>query len=453
MSAQASIAHRLEQLSARLASSRQGDLRRYSHFFSALGARVETARAVEHELDRLLARRFNALHYLRTDEHGLSRIVADLLDPRGTHGQGTLFLAVLLGLDRFRNALSWPVLDPCRITVVTERRIADERRIDISVEIADGDEKRYCLAIENKPYAADQPNQVEDYLRFLKDQYKDRFLLAYLSPNGKGPSDWSIRKKELQSWKERFAIMAYAAGPAESGDEFEEMRISSALTDWLRECRKTCDVDRLRWFLREVETFCDKKFGGTVTTTSEREEVKDFILANDDNVRTAIAVIEAWPETRDEVVRRFLTALRNQVAQHLGEFADLQIESGFENKCTKDGIWVYRPAWSTDGGTLYSIWLGHDGGAKNWWVGVSVEDSNAEERLKEPLRRAMQGGDSGSKFPWYRYLDEHKDWSPLVARLHEESRNAGKLMDYFSRRYVEVAEAAVPIIDKVLANR
>ena len=171
-------------------------------------------------------------------------------------------------------------------------------------------------------------------------------------------------------------------------------------------------------------------------------------------MRTAIAVVEAWPETRDEVVRKFLTALRDRVAQDLGEFADLQIESGFRNKWTEDGVWVYRPAWSTEDGPLYSIWLGHNGRAKDWWVGVAVgETGDAEERLKEPLRRAMPGGDSSSKYPWCRYLDEHKDWSPLVARLHEESLNVGELMEYFSRRLVEVAKAAIPIIDEVQADR
>ena len=64
----------------------------YRRFFAELRPRLETARALEAELDRHLARRFNVLDYMRTDELGLSRIVADLLNPRGPHGQGKLFL-------------------------------------------------------------------------------------------------------------------------------------------------------------------------------------------------------------------------------------------------------------------------------------------------------------------------------------------------------------------------
>ena len=42
-------------------------------FLDEIAPRLETARVLEHELDRNLARRFNVLDYLRDDELGLSR--------------------------------------------------------------------------------------------------------------------------------------------------------------------------------------------------------------------------------------------------------------------------------------------------------------------------------------------------------------------------------------------
>ena len=60
--------------------------------FRTLGPRLAAARHVERELDRVLASRFNPLDYLRTDELGLSRILADLLNPNAAHGQGAAFL-------------------------------------------------------------------------------------------------------------------------------------------------------------------------------------------------------------------------------------------------------------------------------------------------------------------------------------------------------------------------
>ena len=143
----------------------------YRRFFAELLPRLDAARQLEREFDRRFAHRFNVLDYLRQDELGLSRIVADLLDPTARHGQGTLFLAAFLGLDGVRDALRWPDLDRCRIMVITERQIDHERRIDVSVEIVDAEGNACCLAIENKPYAADQPKQVEDYLSSLESRY------------------------------------------------------------------------------------------------------------------------------------------------------------------------------------------------------------------------------------------------------------------------------------------
>ena len=75
----------------------------YERFFAELVPRLEMARDLERKLGRKLAHRFNNLDYLRDDELGLSRIIADLLNPKASHGQGVLFLQTLLALERLKN--------------------------------------------------------------------------------------------------------------------------------------------------------------------------------------------------------------------------------------------------------------------------------------------------------------------------------------------------------------
>lgn len=114
----------LEDLADRLAEARASERELYQRFFATLAPRLEMARFVERELDRDLARRFNVFDYLRTDELGLSRIIADLLDPAGTHGQGALFLKALL--------------DHCPATMaslVTDDRSLRESVIHVSVSL------------------------------------------------------------------------------------------------------------------------------------------------------------------------------------------------------------------------------------------------------------------------------------------------------------------------------
>ena len=63
----------------------------YKPFFNELQPRLETARMLQRELESNLAQRFNVFDYLRTDELGLSRIIADLLSREGTVQQVSTF--------------------------------------------------------------------------------------------------------------------------------------------------------------------------------------------------------------------------------------------------------------------------------------------------------------------------------------------------------------------------
>ena len=342
-------------LAARLNKVRETNRMEYQRFFDGLAPRLEMARALERELDRKLAHRFNVLDYLRDDELGLSRIIADLLDPEASHGQGTLFLQMFLerleSLNRFDTG---GALDMIRITVRGERVITDDRRIAVSVEIVGNDGETHCLAIENKPYAGDLENQVKDYLDYLEGEYGDRFLLIYLSPTGEGPSEWSIPKTGLKKWKGRFAIMPYHRGQEEQADAFEDFRIPYSLAEWLGECRKNCEVDRLRWFLRDAETFCQRRFGGqAMTTDSETKELLAFLLSepfNPENLKTAKVVHESWPAVRKYVCERFLEQLcsRLKTAEKLKKFAhDMHVDYEYDGESKYScAVWLYRECWA-----------------------------------------------------------------------------------------------------------
>ncbi len=457
------ISNRLAQLSERLASSRQSDRDRYGRFFTALGARMEGARAADRELDRLLARRFNALDYLRKDELGLSRIIADLLDPDGSHGQGVCFLK------RFRSLVGpnrWPADGAVRcedfnIKVVRERKTHGGGFLDISVELGLPGRGSACVVFENKPFAPDGENQIADYLKFLRCDYGTRFLLIYLSGHGGMPSEFALPKGFCT---DGLAIMPFCPRETAGDDEGNlALSLSFSLSDWLRECRQICEAERLRWFLREFETFCHNTFGGIMTTTSERKEVREFILDSDDNVLAALAVVEAWPETMDDVVKKFLEVLRIRIDQDLSSIEDLQTGSAFGGKGgPKNGVWAFRRAWSRAGNALPLVSLSHEGYANQWFIGVGLDigtgDVNAVGSLRECLRERLgncaelRGTTKSQTWAWYRYLEEHGDWRRMLACLHRESKEPGGWVNYFSRQFVDVAKLTIPIIDEVMKN-
>lgn len=442
-------------------------------FFDELAPRLETARVLEHELDRNLARRFNVLDYLRDDELGLSRVIADLLNPKASHGQGALFLHSLLCLEEFKKTQDWPNLDRSRISVVVERRIREDRRIDISVEIVSADEETYCLAIENKPYAGDQKKQIKDYLEFLKGKYDDRFLLIYLSPAGDGPSEESVPKNDLHEWNGRFAIMPYSGSGEEREDGFDDFRLRHSLAEWFGKCRKNCEVDRLRWFLRDAETFCQRTFGGqAMTTKSEnRTVVQDFVLADADRLRTAETVYESWPAIKDEVCRQFFERLRSAIEKKAKESVDDIIvvceytgEPNYSN-----WISMYRECWAhyeinqpaLKGITRTTIAMENQKkGPNGWCIGVvspmsrdkmTLGEKKRRERLDEELGDKLGPGKVSDWWPWWNWVEgDKKDWNLLIPELHKECQDKdGEIIRYFVNTFTEIAQEAIPIINKI----
>ena len=348
------------ELGTHLGDVRRADRRRYLQFFAELLPRLHAAKSLELELDRQLARRFNVFDYVSTSEVGLSTIVADLLNPEARHGQGTLFLRTLL--DELTEICHQPQLDANstkRISVVTERVITKKRRLDISVEIP-GSDGVFCLAIENKPYAGDQRNQVKDYLAFLEQEYSDRFLLIYLSPTGQGPSKWSLPCENLDRWKGRLAIMAYwgetngmDSEELTAEDRFAGFRVGLSLADWFSACRRRCEPDRLRWFLSEAEVFCRRRFGGhSMATDSETRAIRDFLFANRRHLETAQAVSDAWLTIKEGLCGGFLEHLRTVVSRRVREdlpriAPGIRVESEYrgENRWA-NFLWLYRESWT-----------------------------------------------------------------------------------------------------------
>ena len=113
--------------------------------------------------ERQQAPRFNSFKYLRDDEIGLSRVIADLLDPHAEHGQGTSFLEAMLEV--LPDPPGWlNGLHPATVHSIHVKREhwipEGDGRMDITVEISSAT-GHACLAFENKPYASDLDRQIE----------------------------------------------------------------------------------------------------------------------------------------------------------------------------------------------------------------------------------------------------------------------------------------------------
>lgn len=97
------------------------------------------------------------------DEVTVCRMIYELLSPRGSHCQGTLYLKLFL-----EGVLQIQVDDTEleTVTVYREYVIDEKRRIDLVIETAN-----HFIPIEMKIYAGEQQAQCWDYYNFTKEKF------------------------------------------------------------------------------------------------------------------------------------------------------------------------------------------------------------------------------------------------------------------------------------------
>lgn len=441
-------------------------------FLDGLRPQLELARKVESELDRRMARRFNVLDYISTSELGLSRVIADLLNPNAGHGQGTLFLDVLLRglkhssergerpLDLTKDYGDWDV-DDKSVQVKTERTIPGGRRLDVWVEIGVQDDRR-CLAIENKPYAGDGGGQVTAYLDYLEKEYRHRpngaaaHCLVYLPGSGEMPAQWSIddERREKEKRERDFAVMPYCrtapSSDAESeGDDDAAFLLDYTLADWFRDCRRACDVDRLRWFLGDAESFCERRFGGNAMTDATEDQLDEILMKQ---LGVVGEVVKRWPNVRAEALKRFGDRLKARIEEFGSDvWCEHDLDKLHLDKPPRwPGISVYRDAWRFDDQPLMIRAEAQSPGATNWIIGIRAFHTTIRDQLQGTLRDALGVGRATPKWPWFVYVDDPWRWWGRTETVVAMAR--GDADDYFVTRFRDIFEAAKDSIDKAIAE-
>jgi hypothetical protein len=191
--------------------------------------------------DKLQATRFNVFDLIDPDENKLSDIIADLLDPKGGHGQGDLFLRLFLEHPDLafdsnvkKNTKNATIQREAPTHGIPKYR----RRIDILINAG------VLIAIENKVDASEQEDQVKDYLEHL--YYCTRgcprqLKFIYLTRDRRPPKSLSPLILRMQQQNRSLAIWSYDA----------------ELRKWLETCREKCEAQKICNFLADFISYIE----------------------------------------------------------------------------------------------------------------------------------------------------------------------------------------------------
>ena len=256
---------------------------------------LETAKSLYSEQ---LAPDFQVFDFVNTSENGLSWIIANLLNPKGTHGQKTLFLEqfIRICLPNIQNNTVWQNY----LENLTQTEVETEattwanrayRRMDIYLSARINSET-FGICIENKPYANDQENQLADYFLELENRKLSQKHLVYLCEYGE-PSNYSVTKDVLESWikNQLISFVTY-----------------SQLVVWPTECKKDCQNHSVTEFLNQFIKFIQKQFMG-VDDMNEQEMILNSMLQDQQTITSSIKIsLNIF-----EMKRRLITKLLNEL--------------------------------------------------------------------------------------------------------------------------------------------
>lgn len=326
-------------------------------------------------------------------ENANSRILAEFLNPHGSHGLGPVFL------ERFFSALAIPFKVSSMTEVVTELAM-DEGRMDIVIRDRDLD---WCVVIENKIYAAEQDEQLPRYWNWLTTNYrKDNSRLLFLTLSG---YDSETAEKAKNTGRQIcYAPVSYA----------------SDVVSWLDECVALA-VERP--FVRETLRQYRNHIKNLTGTSMEKESMKEVIdlMTSADNFEAAQIIHNNY----DEACLRIVAGIFDDVAHELVGECDVApdakvptqyvVEEGFKFIERKTGV---------------EIRIAPDKrGYGKFFVGVTNDDSkNCGDVLRNKTDKTWI---KNNWWPSYKYLpDEFQWWSgELLLRCLREKVYRAQLVD------------------------
>ena len=251
---------------------------------------VKTIIVKNHAENYKQGKEFNVFYIqgIASDEVKVCRFIRELLDPRGSHGQGTIFLKSFV-----KNVLkveeSFSDDEYSKAHVTREELIDDSRRIDLVIRI-----KGRLFPIEVKVYAEDQDSQCFDYYKYAvrKDH---RTKIYYLTLDGHEPSD--VSKQSLTT------------------SQYVCVSFSDEILKWLDECIRAEEILQI-YSVKEVLI----QFRSIIRDLTGRQkgklrmEIKEKIESSYKSVIAALQISNALADVKADKMKEVFVCIKDYMS-------------------------------------------------------------------------------------------------------------------------------------------
>lgn len=220
----------------------------------------------------------------------ICRVIRELIDPRGSHYQGSTYLRLFVRhvLPDIENELS--DADYENASVIREKLIKDDRRIDLFLKIG-----TFWIPIEVKLYGPEQKNQCMDYYQYARGPEPK---LYYLTLDGHKPSPKSLGKLIIPH-------------------DVKLISFKDEITTWLTECLKdynTAGIAPIREIMLQLLNVIKRM-------TNQTQEgldmaIQNLLLSSPDNFRNADLLCKAIRGAEEDLKQRVFRALDKRIEEN-----------------------------------------------------------------------------------------------------------------------------------------
>lgn len=221
-------------------------------------------------------------HYENTH----SAIIAEFLNPKGTHGLKSKLLECFIeSLGEYFTIQNFN----CEKSRVRTEHSTEEGRIDILIE----DDRNKAIIIENKIYANDQPEQLKRYNRYAQS-YKNGYQIIYLTLSGNEASEQSCE-----------------------GVPYVSISYKETIIDWLEKC--VAIASRFPIVRETVIQYINhlKQLTNQDMDTKNKDEITE-VLSKIENLRAAQAVYQNYPATFNYLIEKHFNPKMEEFAKQKG---------------------------------------------------------------------------------------------------------------------------------------
>jgi len=273
-------------------------------------SQVKTIVAKNNQLLDATGGRFNIFSVIGVNHYETinSSILAELLNPKGSHGLKHHFLSAFI--EEVNKHGEMCLFDCKTANVTTEAYVGGNGRIDILIE----DSNHHAIILENKIYANDQDRQLKRYNDYAANNYHEgNFTILYLTLDGVDASDNSGK-----------------------GVEYIPISYKETIIEWLEECVRIAVHypivrETINQYINHVKQLTNQDMENI-----NKEEILD-ILSKKENVEAVFKISKNIDDVKKKIIR-------DTFAPQLKEIADefhLELVYSGDDCALKDGGFTF----------------------------------------------------------------------------------------------------------------